>query len=387
MRGEKQTIADHWLRHPNRRQYTKIVFEPGGLRTSGASNFWKGWGVLPIPGDCSLFLNHLRDNICAGSEALFRWVLAWFAQMLQNPTEKPGTAIVLRGRQGTGKTVVGKVFGVLLGLAYKHVANARRVTGQFNPHLEGCVLLHADEAFWAGDKQAESILKDLITNDVQWIERKGVDAVEVANHVRLLVASNAEWVIPAGLEERRFCVIDVGEARMQDKPYFAAIFEQMESGGYEALMDYCMRLNLGGIDLRTIPLTNALVEQKIASLSPEHGWWLDMLNNGYLPGDREGEGRVKRRRLYESYVQQGQNTGSRWRAIETRVGMFLRKVVPGLRRSDGTDPSDGSAAGYFEMPSLKVCREAFSRELRGFDQWDGPDSWQPDPTTVFSDEI
>ncbi len=85
-------------------------------------------------------------------------------------------------------------------------------------------------------------LKDLITSGVQWIERKGIDAVEVPNYVRVFVTSNSDWVVPAGLEERRFCVIDVAESHMQDKAYFSAIMDQMNNGGYEALLQHLIDL-------------------------------------------------------------------------------------------------------------------------------------------------
>ena len=44
----------------------------------------------------------------------FHWLFAWFAQILQEPRNKPGTAIVFRGGMGVGKTIVGQIFGSLM---------------------------------------------------------------------------------------------------------------------------------------------------------------------------------------------------------------------------------------------------------------------------------
>ena len=96
---------------------------------------------------------------------------------------KAGTAVCLRGKQGTGKTILGKILGKLLGPSYVLVSTPERVIGRFNAHLERCILLHSDEAFFAGDKAGASALKDLVTNDTQRIERKGVDSFEVPNCV------------------------------------------------------------------------------------------------------------------------------------------------------------------------------------------------------------
>ena len=51
------------------------------------------------------------------------------------------------------------------------------------------------------------------------------------NHIRLMVASNNDWVIPAGPEERRFCVLDVSDRHTQDHEYFKPLFDQMDNGG------------------------------------------------------------------------------------------------------------------------------------------------------------
>ena len=54
--------------------------------------------------------------------------------------------------------------------------------------------------------------------------------------MRLLVTGNADWQVPAGFEERRFAVLDVGDAHQQDHAYFAAIDAEMNAGGREALL-------------------------------------------------------------------------------------------------------------------------------------------------------
>ena len=137
---------------------------------------------------------------------------------------------------GVGKTKVGQVVGSLLGDHYALVSSPRYVTGQFNAHMKALLLLHADEAFWAGDKTAEGRLKDLVTGDAHFIEHKGLDPIRVKNYVRLYVTGNEDWQIPAGFGERRFAVLDVGKDHMQDTAYFAAIDAEMDNGGREALL-------------------------------------------------------------------------------------------------------------------------------------------------------
>ena len=363
-RGNKRvSLAKYWLSHPQRRQYEGVVFAPGRV-VANHYNLWKGFAAEPRPGDCSKFLAHVRDNVCRGNENLYHWVIGWFAQIFQHPDKKIGTSLVLRGPQGVGKTKVGEVIGSLLGEHYKLVSDPRYITGRFNSHLADCLLLHADEAFWAGDHAAEGKLKDLITGHDHFIEYKGKEPVRVQNFVRLLVTGNDDWLVPAGLGERRPAVLDVGQEHMQDHAYFAAIDAEMANGGREALLQHLLNFDLSTVDLRSIPKTAALLDQKVASLPSEKAWWLDVLMRGKLP---LGCGRTcPTAELFDDYITHADKIGVRRRAIETQIGMFLSKHVPGLRKSEGR----------YEFPPLAEARAAFAKKLQHTVDWGDENEWR-----------
>ena len=352
--GKKSVrLADYWLEHEQRRQYEGIVFAPENA-PSGHYNLWHGFAVEPKPGDCSKFLDHIRDNVCRGREAWYQWVIGWFAEIVQHPAQKSGTSLVIRGEQGTGKTIVGDIVGSLLGSHHVKVADPRYITGRFNSHLASCLLLHADEGFWAGDRAAEGKLKDLVTGTTHLVEHKGKEPFKLRNYVRLLVTGNPEWVVPAGMEERRFAVLEIGKDHQKDHPYFRAICEEMEHGGRAALLHYLLHVDLKKVDLRTIPQTKALLDQKLASLTAEQAWWLDLLQDGQLPGNGGEEPMIcKSSDLFDDYIKHADKTGVKRRRIETQVGMYLRKVVPNLRK---LETEEGVC---YEFPSLRRCRERF----------------------------
>lgn len=375
-------LSKVWIESPARREFDEIVFAPGAPPNPRVYNIWKGWGVEPRPGDFSLFEAHIRDVICNGDAKLARWVMAWMAQIFRDPMVKPGTALALRGKQGTGKTIVGKILGRLLGEAYRHVSSPRMVVGQFNHHLEACLMLHADEAFWAGDKSAEGVLKDMVTNDRQWIERKGIDQIETQNLLRLLVTSNSSWVVPAGMEERRFCVIDVSERRMQDHQYFADLMRQMESGGYSALLHHFLNADYSDVNLRQVPVTHALVEQKLNTLSVDESWLLDLLNEGQLPGDMDGDGIVERAALYDDYIKRAQKRGVNRRSAQTQLGMLLSRLLPGVKPKDLADRGAGRTRACYVFPPLQKARAQFLKQLPGLElalkeTWNDSDEWKP----------
>lgn len=179
-RKKAHTFADFWLTHPKRRTYEGVVFAPM-QEVEGYYNFWQGFAVTPVEGDCSKFLWHAKHVICAGNETYYTYLLAWLASIIQEPQKKTGTSLVIRGKQGTGKSIFVKYFADLLGSHYMVAEDPRYITGRFNGHLLSCMLLHAEEGFWAGDKTAEGILKEMITGSHLNIELKGKEPFKIKN--------------------------------------------------------------------------------------------------------------------------------------------------------------------------------------------------------------
>jgi hypothetical protein len=173
---------------------------------------------------------------------------------------------------------------------------------------------------------------------------------------------------------------------MQDRPYFAAIDAEMDAGGREALLYYLLNFDLTTVDLRTIPRTAALVEQQIFSATAEQQWWLDTLRRGELPWGCDGAGECPMNRLVDRYVEHAKQRGVPRRSSETKLGMFLSKAVPGLRRNpDGrcrspADPEEYDACNVYTFPPLKECRDNFARQSQFDPGWEGcPVEWRVEP--------
>jgi hypothetical protein len=383
-------LAAHWLSHPQRRQYKGIGFWPNAAAPVGYYNLWRGFAVNPVKGHCAKFLHHLKVNVCRRNKQHYRMVIGWLAQLVQQPAVKIGTSLVLRGEQGTGKTKVGKIVGALFPDHYKLVSAPHLITGRFNAHLKATLLLHADEAFWAGDHAAEGRLKDLVTNDKQNIEFKGKEMIEVGNYVRLLITGNAEWQVPAGYGERRFFVFDMGEEHTKDFKYFAAIDAEMDNGGREALLYHLLNIDLSKINLRDIPQTKALLDQQIATMTPEQGFWYDPLSRGTLPAGCEEARSCPADHLFERYLQKATRQGARRRSLQTQFGTFLHKHVPGLMKTKLTYRRVGEHGYGFDergpvyiFPPLKECRAAFAKKMKQSIAWDDPDAdWVIEGTEV-----
>lgn len=354
-----------WLAHPKRRQYETIIFSPG-KEMNGAYNLWQGFAFDAAPGNCDLYLDHILKNVCAGREEYSEYILNWMARTVQKP-DKPGeTAIVLRGIQGTGKSFMAKIFGTLFGRHFVPVSDSKHIVGSFNAHLRDCVVLFGDEAFYAGDVKHESILKMLVTEETMVTEVKGVDAEITNNCTHIILASNKQWVIPAGSNERRFLVLDVLDTHQQDIPYFTKIKQQMNNGGFEALLHFLMNRDISNFNVRIVPKTAALHEQKLLSLTSISEWWLTKLSDGRLLKNHiTWDETVYRDALVNDYLEYAKNVGVSRRSTATSIGKFLKRVCPDdypriVRRRERTN-----IPYYYDFPPLEQCRDTFNKEELG----------------------
>jgi hypothetical protein len=380
-RGRPLTFAEWWLSHPERLTLDDVVTDPDQsphtivqTERGTAFNLWGGFAVKPSAhGSCDLFLQHVHDKVAAGVEETYRYVLMWLAAAVQKPGRLPGTALVLRGGQGTGKSMIGTVMRALLGEQLTLVlSKAKEVIGEFNGAHEGKVLIQAEEALFAGDRSGLGALKNLITSSVVTVRNLYQEARQVRNLAHVLMTTNETWVVPAGESERRFTVLDVENDRAHDPEYFGPIFRQLfEQGGLARLMYHL--LYEVEVDWQVIarPLrTQALMEQQLDSLDGMSQWWLERLRTGSLPG---GGNAPLAQDLFTSIRESLRNRYEAARASNTRIGQFLAKIgAKRVRQRTRT----GSRVYHYEFPPLTEARVAFARRLAVQPDWDDVNEWQ-----------
>ncbi|HEX9428940.1 MAG TPA: DUF5906 domain-containing protein, partial [Candidatus Bathyarchaeia archaeon] len=362
-------LGDYWLIHPDRRTYRGLIFEPGRDRPEHY-NLWQGFSFEPDEaGDWSIFHEHLLKNVCQDDEELYRWVFGWFADIIQHPGNKSGTSLSLRGKQGAGKTIVGKIFGRLIQRHYTLIDQERYLFGNFNSHMASTVLLHSDEGFWGGDPRHVGKLKSLVTSDTQRIEQKGRDSLQVNNYLRLLITTNEDWVVPAAFDERRFAVLDVGDGNKQDRSYFIAMLDQMDHGGYGALLHEMMNFDLKSTDIRALPETMALTQQKETSMDPVATYWFTCLQQGntLLMSKTGWLSSVKTAELHEDCVSYLNMMGHRRMPTINAFFRRLRQLAPSedfQRKLLGPDRQSATT-----LPRLNDARMHFDKSMHVNHDW------------------
>jgi Family of unknown function (DUF5906) len=287
-------------------------------------------------------------------------------------------ALVLQGGKGSGKGVFLRAIARCFGEHGMQITNQEHLVGRFNGHLRCCLFLFADEAFWAGDKRGESVLKGLITEPTLTIEQKGTDAVQWPNRLHVAMAANAEWVVPASAGERRYAVFKCADTYVRghgdeeaSKAYFKALHQELDNGGLEAMLYDLLHWDLGDWHPRQIYETGGLRQQKEQSLSPLAEWFVLLLEDGKLPGHKF-VGDRKDFATTSALVEDAKQRVPRLRNYlsDKAMGDFLKKHGCTSRKNQS-----GTARGW-NFPPLPQMRAEWSRRYGGWDWQCDEGDWQ-----------
>ena len=366
--GDRKKLTnpvDDWLEKPERRTYHGLSFYPEREVQDGSYNMWRGFDYPAVQGSVEPWLRYIEDVLADGSKEYHDYIIAWSAHLIQKPCDKSGVALVFRGKKGSGKSF----FGELLGGLFKHhwfvAADENQITGRFNAHLEDVLLLQGEEAIWAGSKRAEGVLKNLITSSYLSVEHKGINAYMTRSHVRLLLTSNEDWVVPASHDERRFAIFDVADTKLQNGAYFENLRKWYENGGASHILHYLKNYDLRSIDVKKAPSTDALTSQKIASFDAFDQWMFHALEQNELTlindphfvkawGDT-----VVKLDLYNFYKS---SVTSRYAVLLSPVHFWKRfHAYEGLVDYESRKRVNGQSVRSVKLSSLKKCRRVFQQ--------------------------
>jgi hypothetical protein len=201
----------------------------------------------------------------------------------------------------------------------------------------------------------------------------------VRNLSRLIIASNEHWVVPAGLDARRWAVLDVSDAHKNDRKYFGDIDAEMKNGGLEALMHTLMTFDLSKVDVFTVPKTAALLDQKTESLPVHERWWLETLQEGCLKylehgqyiGETDGWPKeIEKDKIWSSYRSWAHlhNIRARlWPAAQLHKWLKDANLLPESKEYRPRDKADRRR--MLTLPALDACREAYEAHIGQTIEW------------------
>jgi hypothetical protein len=211
------------------------------------------------------------------------------------------------------------------------------------------------------------------------IEPKGMNAFPVKSVLRLFISSNERWVVPATEDERRFFVLNVNNKRKGDYAYFTALRDEMNGDGPAALLNFLLSYDLSRFEVRDVPDTEGLAEQKLQGFKNVEAWWFNVLQTGCIhAADKQNtihfdvwaRDRVRMttddfRDAYVGWMRTRRFDGQEVGEIE-----FGRRIARMTGNLEKKRLRIGNAREYvYVLPPLDVCRELFEQFIGSKVQW------------------
>jgi hypothetical protein len=370
--GRPIGIDKFWLRHPQRRSCSKIVFEPSGQIGTNEYNLWCGFAVTPKRANRKhrRLLHHIFRIICRRDKIKFKYLMKWLAWAVQNPHRHAEVIVVLMSNtEGSGKTTLGqvmlKVFGGRHGLL---VDDKQQLLGNFNSHLETTCFVLGEEVFWAGDPRTTDALKSRITASTIPIDEKYRHRRQVPNRLHVMITTNHTWAISAGVQARRFFVVEVSDEKAQDSSWFGPLYRDLEAGGTAEFLDLLLRLRLGDWHPRQVPRTAELVEQQVLSAGSVEEWLLACADLHRIVGKpdeycaRSLGSDYSTLTLYDSYGEYTRRRpGARVQPL-VAFGKVLTRILGPSRRL--TVQASGTRPPGYPIPDAPTLHQAVHKYLK-----------------------
>lgn len=228
------SIWNAWLTSDTKTDYEKVVFIVDEKDPKLSQNVYNIY-IRPeysqdpdILEKAKIFFDFLYRVICGSDGILYNYLLTWIATVVQRGSTHQ--LLVLLGNMGAGKGSFLEVIVFIIGEKYFFTCNSvDRLTNRFNTGMEKAVITACDEVINnAGDfARIDGILKNLVTEKTQFIEGKGTNGYLIESNNNFILMTNGFNPYKITKDNRRACVIAVGDHEKQNAIYFIEMKKQV----------------------------------------------------------------------------------------------------------------------------------------------------------------
>lgn len=277
---ERNTAKD-WIKWPNRRTHTDIVYRPGEPVVTDLNelNMWRTWGCEPVEGDIEIFLE-FYDYICTGlTDRQKQWLWKWLAYPLQNPGAKILSYVLFwSNEQGVGKTFLGEIIGRIYGENFAQISNTQ-LHEKFNYWMSNKQFVLAEEIHVRGKKETAEI-KNTITKPLLSINKKFAPTYEIDNTINFMFTSNEMDAMYIEKFDRRGFIHEV-VVKKKAQAFYRALDRWARGSGPSHLFWYLLHcVNTKSFNPKAEPPgTEAKESMKDASRSDLDEWAMYLYEN------------------------------------------------------------------------------------------------------------
>lgn len=322
-----------YLESKHRKEYEDVAFDPSNKLDPSIYNLYRGFKMESKEGSHRIlkFQDFVKTIICSADQQMYKIVWSFFAQIIQKPYEKKGTALIMVSKEGSGKNHLMKVMGKLVEDYFMTDDSNKSITSSFNKHLEHNILYYANEADFKNSSSSIRKLKDIITEVDGTSEIKGGDTYATKNYTHLVIDGNDTSPVEQNENSRRFINPIIDESKVEDSVYWDELNAEIDADGfYEAMMYEMINFDYSEWEhfLRVPPKKEINEEQLKECFNNIDNWWWHCLEEGNIPYAKyivayDGTLSITHEEMYTSIKKYSQVNGARMNGMTSQ--QFIRE--------------------------------------------------------------
>lgn len=256
---------------------------------------------------------HILNVLCDSDVDKFHWLICLLSKKLIDPSFRSPSSVIFFGPEGVGKSYLfERVLAPYVGAEYLQILHSvDRATSPYNIFFQTCLFMYFDEAPHTRMKKHESFIKNLITAKRMQLEAKYKDIINPNVYMQVFFATNDEVTGYYGPNARRFLPYKVTSMHIKSrnplayekyweelnmatnedalKAFFYILKIGMRPNQPRSSPDYALSTvanvdKYGNFGDQTFPdaVHNAVMQQKLYSLSLVSKFWIHCLERGYV---------------------------------------------------------------------------------------------------------
>ena len=221
---EKKFI-EIWLDDATIRRYDNYVFKPPNNSVEDYEyNSWVDFKInnVSVEEDETIinrwleYMKNLFDD-----DNVVQYIIAYFANRLQNPASRNKVCIVLYGEEGDGKNRLYDIFKNIFGETYfTELESAKQMFGAHSCIEKEKLFVCVNEAKGKDNYENSDILKARITTDTLMINPKGIQEFKIENYCDYIMTTNNANAVNIHDKSRRFLLVETTSFYSRNSEFF-----------------------------------------------------------------------------------------------------------------------------------------------------------------------
>ena len=326
------------------------VIQRGGLKLYNA---YRPGPIQPQDVDCQRVLGHF--SLLVPEESERHHLFSYLACMVQRPSTKLNSMVLITGGQGIGKSTIGTILSGILGDGNTKNLSPDMAENRFRSNWGDCQLLILEELMMRGRLEFYNELKPWITEEEVLADRKGKDPRHVRTPRGFLAFSNFKNAAMLPSDDRRVFVVG-SSMQKQSNEYYQELYGSLDSE-LPGFLYFLLSYDLSGFNPKAPPPVTAAKKHMIERAMPP-------VNAELSEAIENAEGAFKKDLItleqIQDYLQVALRMNPRRGAIEAAKESLGIVSLPGQVEN----PRTGQRRRYWIIRNHEKWREAGQAEAK-----------------------